>query len=132
MKKCGFLEETAQVLTLHTSSDVIRETGFSNLPVIRNEKPTRALTTDRHLVLLAQHLKMPIISEDKKLLLNAGRHGMEYYNALMVLNFLLFKRTVDSERFYRLQSALFSVARYNETVKAYGEAVTRQVAAVTM
>ena len=132
MKKCGFLEETAQTLVLHTTSEVIEETGFSDLPVELHEEPARAFTTDLRLIQLAQYLDLPIISEDKELLLNAGRRGMEYYNALMVLNFLLFKKAVDSERFNRLRSILLSVARYSKAVTAYGEAVTRQVIAATL
>ena len=131
MKKGGFLDDTARCLILHTSSAVISETGFFDLTIMRHEEPSPACTTDQHLILLAQHLEMPIISEDKKLLLNADRQGMTYYNALMVLNFLLFKKAVDEERFYRLRNALLTVARYSEAVKIYGEAVTRQVLAVT-
>ena len=110
-----------------TSSAVIRETGFSDLPTIIHDKFTDELNADLQLILLAKSLGVPLISEDKKLLLQASRLNLKYFNALMILNFLLFKKTISINQFHDFRNKLLAVARYGESVIEYGESVTQRI-----
>ena len=44
-----------------------------------------------------------------------------YYNALMMLNFLLYAREIDDDGFWRYLAALKKIARYSEVVWEFGE-----------
>jgi hypothetical protein len=41
--------------------------------------------------------RLPAISEDKKVLLFMEREGIPYYNALMMLHFLLFTKAINAQ-----------------------------------
>jgi hypothetical protein len=43
-----------------------------------------------------------------------------YYNALMMLNFLLFSKIIDDDGYRRYYSALENIARYSDAVWNFG------------
>ena len=131
MQKAGFLEAASEHIRLHAPLCVVAEAGFADVPVV-GHAPDHVQSQDRadqQLLSLGERLQVPVISEDKKILQSASRKGLPYYNALMVLNFLLFKRCIALDAFNSYRNDLLSIARYSESVIAYGEAVTERILA---
>ena len=71
--------------------------------------------------MLAVNQSFPIISEDKGILLAAQRHQLEYYNAVMMLEFLIFKKSIDSEKYQSSFDLLKQHCRYSNGIWDYIE-----------
>jgi len=71
------------------TNDAIHEAFYTD--------PTTA-PTDEVLLAVARTRRVPLLSEDRKLLLKADGLGLEYYNALMMLEFLEYHRTAESTK----------------------------------
>ena len=95
--KTGFFDITARCIQLHTPESCLKETGFSELSVVVHCIDIRDTTADKQLLDLAQSLHLPVISEDRKILMSASRNGITFYNSLMILNFLLYNKSIDTE-----------------------------------
>ncbi|MFQ3620390.1 MAG: hypothetical protein SNJ78_05540, partial [Spirochaetales bacterium] len=80
-------------------------------------------STDLALVELAHSRSLPLLSEDRKMLQKAELLGLEYFNALMMLEFLFYKRGLDPSRYEEHRHRLFSQSRYNKAVQKYGESL---------
>lgn len=81
------------------------------------------LTTDQMLVRCAQNPGCPVISEDKAILHKARRQGLEYFNALVMLHFLLFRGVLDEDRHRIACERLLTVARYSPEVLRIGNEI---------
>jgi hypothetical protein len=127
MYKCGFLDIATQSISLHTPKIVIEEIGISGLPLIVHNSIAdgQMVTADKQVVQLAVDLKLPVISEDKKVLMDVAKYKLPYYNSLMVLNFLLFLKKIVLEQYDQYHCKLLSVARYSAFVLTYGENVKK-------
>jgi hypothetical protein len=125
MHKCDFLFQVAQLIPLHAPLIVIKEIGISGLQIITYDVEVGGslIPADKQVVQLAARLKIPVISEDKKVLMEASKNDLPYYNSLMVLNFLLFKKKIVLEQYDQYHCKLLSVARYSAFVLSYGEKV---------
>jgi len=55
-------------------------------------------SADEALLAVARTRRFALLSEDRKLLLKADGLGLEYYNALMMLEFLEYRRTAESTK----------------------------------
>ncbi len=126
MHKAGFLHRAAGAVTLHSPRSVIDETGLTDCAIQAHPADIH-LVPDRQLIALAHTLTLPVISEDKGVLMVAAGRGFAFYNALMILNMLLYRKAVDEKAFYELRNRLLSCARYGEAVVAYGETVTQKI-----
>lgn len=127
MMKAGFFDPVTRCIQLHAPESCLRETGFSGLPIIGHLIDSPSITADQQLLTLAQSLQLPVVSEDRKVLITASRNGITFYNSLMLLNFLLYKKSVDIEMFYDLLEKLTAFARYSEKVLLFGKEVTRMI-----
>lgn len=78
------------------------------------------LTNDQKLTFCAMEKQLPVISEDKSILMKAKKANLPYYNALMMLNWLLFKQKVNQEKYLLYFSSLKKIARYSQEVWEYG------------
>ncbi len=76
--------------------------------------------TDAQLVRVAAACRGLVFSEDKKVLLAAGRHGLEYYNTLMIVLALYAREEISRNRCGSSLADLKSFARYGENVWACG------------
>lgn len=129
MLKAGFLGLLGSTITLKTVPEVAAETGWPSLPVAivdsgqssLPERPSgaenaRESTNDRRLLTLAVESGLPLISEDRALLIAAGVEGLDHYNSLMMLAFLRYRGRIDEAWFDESRERLLGVARYSEEV----------------
>lgn len=127
MRKVGFLQQLQESLSLYSVPEVLQEAGVPKegfyLALCREEN----LSNDRKLLHCALERGLPLISEDKALLMKAKRAGLLYYNSLMMLNFLFFKQTIDSKEYKRYCLSLRRYARYSEDIWSYGEKVYQRI-----
>jgi hypothetical protein len=75
------------------------------------------------LIACALERKWPVISEDKKILMHMKREGIPYFNALMMLNFLLLEERLDLEEHSMYFRRLVQFARYSPEVLEYGKMI---------
>jgi len=127
MVKAGFFDLLTCCIKLHAPESCLKETAFSGLPIIGHLIDSPGTTADKQLVTLAQSLQLPLVSEDRKVLINASRKGIPFYNSLMMLNFLLYNKSIDTEMFSIYLKRLTAFARYSEEVLLYGKEVTRMI-----
>lgn len=128
MEKGGFPELAAQTVSLVTINEVSREWGEGKLPIEVIPSVGRSDdSTDQKLLLTAASRGLPLISEDKKLLMAAGARGLPYFNSLVVLIFIYYKRKISVEKFTEFRERLLEFARYSPGVIAYGEALFERV-----
>ncbi len=125
MCKSGFFDRVYQALRLSTVPAVAEEVGREADGITLFRPADQTLTSDAQLIQCAYERQLAVISEDKQLLLSAKRLHLPYYNALMMLNWLLFKGLIQQFHYHRYHAALQSCARYSDAVWNYGEAVHR-------
>ena len=126
-QKAGFLAELQHALTLYTVSAVLAEAGISVDSIHLICAPGKMLPPDGQLIQCALARQLPVISEDKHILLTIKRAGLPYYNALMMLNWLFFKDIIDQAHYEDSLRSLHTFARYSEKVWQYGAAVHKVI-----
>ena len=92
--------------------------------------PTAA-STDEALLTHARTCRLPLLSEDRKLLLKAEACGLSYYNALMMLEFLQYHGAAGpvkkpsapypSFNYPNLKERLLAHSRYSREVRRYAD-----------
>jgi len=124
VQKAGYFDVLAGTIQLYSIPAVISESkthiaGVTLIPP--SESPS--LSTDQKLISCALENKLAMISEDKRILKAMRRARAPYYNALMMLNFLLFSQKIDDDGYRRYYSALENIARYSDAVWEFGRHV---------
>ena len=122
VQKAGYYDALARTIQLYSIPEVISEskTHVADVTLIHpSESPS--LSTDHKLISCALENKLAMISEDKRILRAMRRAQAPYYNALMMLNFLLFSQKIDDDGYRRYYSALENIARYSEAVWEFGQ-----------
>jgi hypothetical protein len=143
--RAGALGFLAQEATLHTTAEVADETGWPRLPVhivdsaasmsdtsagaaskgvaatgddgrVFSQSLEKLSENDEGLLHAALQLGMPLVSEDKKLLHAAAASGLTYYNALMMIVFLVTRGRFGLEEYPVYRSRLLEFAHYSESV----------------
>ncbi len=105
IEKAGFLPWLSRVVHLYTiplvREEYVQGSHSMTFPqevqlLSRGNSKAEQLSfsTDEALIGVALSRRLPILSEDRKLLLRAEALGLEYYNALMMLEFIYY-RVVD-------------------------------------
>lgn len=121
LKDIKLLELLSENIELFTIKEIIDETGFVNLPIkIYEHNITSGLANDRKLIESSIKRKIPIITEDKKLLNSAKKSGIDYYNALMMLNFLFYLDKINFNQYDNYYNRLVNYAWYSSYVIEYG------------
>lgn len=82
-----------------------------------------SLPTDLRILQTARNLHFPILSEDRKILQKAELAGLEYYNALMMLEFLLYRGEMGGAAYEKSKELILSQARYGRGVLRYAESL---------
>jgi hypothetical protein len=123
LEKTGCLHKLTHVLDLCAPEEIIAETGLSNLPVRLVPCRTKGRTNDELLCTLAIEMGLPVLSEDKKILCWAKERKLPYFNALMMLNFLLYKNEIDQEHHTRYRFRLTEFAWYSSGVLDFSHMV---------
>jgi hypothetical protein len=149
--RAGALGFLAQEATLHTTAEVADETGWPRLPVhivdsaaSMSAGSTRAAATrdkgrgpspslrklsenDEGLLHVALELGIPLVSEDKTLLHAAAACGLSYYNALMMIVFLVTRGRFGLEEYPVYRSRLLEFAHYSETVVRTADRIVGEI-----
>lgn len=124
MLKAGYLEDLAAEIRLFSPGPVISETGYDNLPV----RPVTAgindaTSNDRLLVAYSLAHQIPLISEDKKILMEIKRARRPYFNSLMMLNLLLFRNRISAGEHRVYFRRLANFAWYSPAVLAFSKSI---------
>jgi hypothetical protein len=124
IQKAGYFGVLSRTIQLYSIAEVISElkTPVSGVTLIPNSEPL-SQSTDRVLIACALKNKLAMISEDKGILLAMQRAQAPYFNALMMLNFLLLVQRIDDDGYQSYHSALKHIARYSEAVWEFGEKI---------
>ncbi len=80
-------------------------------------------STDEVLLATAIDLRLPLLSEDGRLLRRARARQHPHYNSLMLLLALLVQGQITLAEYDRLHAVLVQVARYSPAVLAWGQAL---------
>jgi len=127
MDRANFLVLLASSIRLFSIQEILTETG----PVSKRIKPLiynkTASSNDQKLVSCALELNLPVISEDKKILMAMKRAGRPFFNSLMMLNFLLYRRRIQNQQYIQYHLALKKFARYSDDIWDYGAAVNAAI-----
>jgi hypothetical protein len=123
MDRADILEKLASSIRLFSIQEILSETG----PAPKRIKPLiynkTASSNDQKLISCALDLDLPIISEDKKILMAMKRAARPFYNSLMMLNFLLYRRRIENQQYIHYHLALKKFARYSDNIWQYGATV---------
>ena len=124
IQKAGYLDVLNQTIDLNTIPEVISETKACITGIKLIQAPNLpALSTDQKLIICAQENRLAMISEDKGILTAMRKAGFDYYNALMVLNFMLYKKRIDDNRYRQYYRNLRTFARYSADVWEFGDQI---------
>ncbi len=118
--KAGMLGTVSAEIRLSTIEPVLAETGFSDMPVRVVSYETDASSTDDALLAYTTARQLPLVSEDKKLLLKAERHGIKYYNSIMMLCLVAARGRMSETDQKRRFEMLADVAHYHPGVLRFG------------
>lgn len=121
LEKAGALVRLGDATELITVGQVLAEGGWAELPV-RCVESADTVADDAVLALARAH-RVPLVSEDRKLLLRAERAGVDYYNALLMLVLLLLKGCIDFATHQEFYRRLVEVSRYSARVSGYAAEV---------
>jgi hypothetical protein len=123
LQKIGCWNILSQTITLYTIPVVLTELGYKPVRIrvdaVENIEDRNTATTDDALVAAAVRRKLALVSEDKYILKKAQQYHLPFYNTLMMLNFLLYKRVISSEKYTAFCEVLHSFAWYSPPIWEY-------------
>lgn len=121
MEKAGFLKDLSDGIKLFAPPQVLAETGLAILGIRQVEATLPSGSTDEQLIACARHLGKAVISEDKKILMALKEGGLPFYNALMMLNYLLYKRRISLKDHSKYFKRLEKIAWYSPRILGFGK-----------
>jgi hypothetical protein len=119
-EKADFLELLAGSVQLFSIPEILAEAGPVPCCIKALACAGAGSSNDEKLVSCALHDDLPVISEDKKILAAMKRARRPYFNALMMLNFLLYRQKIHDAQYMRYHRSLKKFARYSEDIWQYG------------
>ncbi len=122
LDRLGLLPLVGESLQLLVLPDVMRE--FGRLPAgCTPHRKVVAATPDQAVIRLACTLQIPILSEDRQVLMAGRNLGLQYYNTLMILLALLLQERISRAEYHLAYTELQKIARYSSAVWQVGEQV---------
>jgi hypothetical protein len=114
--KAGVLEVLTRALELQTVAGVVKEVGgrLDGISVVADADP--GLSVDDQLVAVAHHSGIPVISEDRKLLMKADDRDVDNYNVLVMLELMLLRGDVSLVEWDKARKRLLAAAHYSPWV----------------
>jgi len=119
-QKAEFLEILASSVKLFSITEILSEAGSVPDGIKPLTYKEAGLSNDEKLVSCAMHYDLPVISEDKQILTAMKRARRPFFNALMILNFLLYHQKIHSQQYFQYHLALKKFARYSDDIWRYG------------
>ena len=127
MVKANYFECVSDNLILYSPESMLRETGYHSLNVQPIPTGNTTRPPDDDLVLSAQRLHWPVITEDLNIIRRLSRGHLSHFNALMMLEFLFFRKFITVEGYSRHLKRLLSVAWYSAEVVRFGEQIHQKL-----
>ena len=121
--RADFLEILASSIRLFSIPEILSETGPVSKGIETITYERNASSNDQKIVSCALDVGLPLISEDKKILMAMKRAGKSFFNSLMMLNFLMYRRRIQPQQYIQYHLALKKFARYSEVIWQYGATV---------
>lgn len=118
--KVGILGYVAAEIDLYATPQVLDEVGWPHLPVKSFIIENDSMTNDETVVELGKKRNISVLSEDREVLLNAGNKGLNYYNSLMILNYLLLKKRISINEYPQYLERLKEISHYGSDILDYG------------
>jgi hypothetical protein len=128
MHKAGFLTELADTMNLYSPPEMAAEAGFNNLNMSSVTCTSSSSSHDQKFLTIALKLRWPVVSEDKNILLHMQRSKLPYFNSLMMLNFLLFRKRIDLKAHAVYFKRLKKFAWYSPQVWEFGKNIYNAIA----
>jgi hypothetical protein len=121
MVKAGFFELAADNLELHSPEQIIQETGYRKLKIA----PLAGidLPPDNSLLYSAEQLGWPVITDDKEIMKTLAARRLVYFNALMVLEYLSFRKLLTAAEYSDHRGRLLFHAWYGPEIVRIAGAV---------
>lgn len=132
LQEIDLLAVTGRWIKLWTVPGVVREFGNAAVecPIhiidIKNSADCPD-STDDTLCREAAGCRLPIISEDRQVLMRAKKANLPYFNTLMVLNFLLYKNALNLLEYQTALDRLKATARYSDKIYEFGGQVFAEI-----
>lgn len=126
-EKAGFLNILCDALNIYCLPEILTEAGNPIIRVKLIHSHTNHKSNDEKLIQTAIEMQFPLISEDKKCLMRMKREKLDYYNALMVLNYLYFRQLINEQEYFDYHTQMQSFARYTKEVWEFGHAVYKAI-----
>jgi hypothetical protein len=121
--KAGFFNLLRAKLELVTTPEVIAEAGADAESIGLIDCHTKSMSVDEKLIYCAEKYNLPVISEDKKILLKLKSTNLPYFNVLMMLNYLVYIDAIDRYQYLQFYTSLQSFAWYSPKIWAHGKSV---------
>ena len=122
LDRINLLPRVSKFFQLLITPDVVREFGRPPAGCILCGE-TCVGDADQAVLQLATELRLPVLSEDRQLLMSSRGLGLKYYNTLMILLALLHQQKLSLAEYQRAYSFLRKIARYSPAVWQVGEQV---------
>ena len=126
-EKAGFLNILCDVLNIYSLPEIITEAGNPKIRVQLIHSHTNNKSNDEKLIQTAIDMRLPLISEDRQCLMRMKREKLDYYNALMMLNYLYFRQLISVQEYIDYNTQMRSFARYSKEVWEFGHAVYKAI-----
>ncbi len=127
LRKARAFDTIRSQIQLSTIKAVVAETGFDDLSIEIVSIDIPDATTDDTLLEYAVGENIPLISEDKKLLLKAERMDVSYYNAMMMLCLSATRECVSLSEQERIFDTLAHIAHYHPRILRFGRALLTHI-----
>ncbi len=121
--KTGFLDLLGKTIRLYTIPEIFAETLQDQKNIQLIESHNHSSRTDDKLLAVAFDLNVPVISEDKKILIALEKENKPHFNSLMMLNFLFYKKEISTTGFHQKRDLLKDIAWYSQSVRDFGDSV---------
>ncbi len=127
LDRIGLCEQMSEALSLVTVHGVREEEAPLPQKIEVRACTEDETSTDDALVACAASEQIPVVSEDKQVLLAARSKGLPFFNTLMMVNFLFFRNLLTHEELKKKIFELTKFAWYHADVFEYGDLVARMI-----
>lgn len=128
LKNIDLFDRLSKKLKLFSISEIIMETGYEDLSIeIYQHEIKEKLSNDEKLVECANLQKTPVITEDKRVINLAKKCQIDYYNTLMIINYLLYKDILTDAEYKERYNKLIDYAWYSDDVLQYGRFIYNEI-----
>ncbi len=116
----NLLERVSDEVNLFTLPEMLAEARIDDKITATINSPGGAMSNDQKLIACAKKHRLPVISDDKSILLSMKRYRLPYFNSLMMINFLYYRKRISASESKHYFRQLEHIAWYGDDVWQYG------------